>query len=549
MKTEKNSLDELFKAGLDKFTEQPSRNLWRRISWNLLRKEIIHFNFSNIPSTWITIPATAIVLISLSIYIFNTSENDQLPQTSQIPETIKDQKNLPESDQQSYGNDNTIAGQTGQNDPKESENSPEINDDNAQSAQLDAQHSHSLTRQIETTDAITGAEPERSVSIFQQKNELPASASSTRDGTAFEQPEEKTTDTGLLTEEHQDTKASPVSPVKVEEDKTMIETTMNEPVNLARISTVSILPFTSDEQRLIESENQGLGADVLVRSTTKFPDAMESGKVQSLHSINHSINYFLRGRYKPPKREFQTQTIKNQKNKFSHITLTTYVSPEITEYARRASTSTEKSFSGGIAIGYNNPKYLIEGGIEFSCVYDLGDFMVNLKTYDSIGFYQYINGFTIDPENPGNIIYETTEIGVWDSIPHNSHQQTCNQYTYLQIPIMFGYKAMESGNFSAYVKAGPSFSIMLTKEEPALNFYQQGASVNSIENYSSPRMTTNIQLLVSLGLRYQLTENMGLVAEPYYRQYLRTVYDTTPLEEKLKNPFGIGVRAGILYTF
>ena len=114
---------------------------------------------------------------------------------------------------------------------------------------------------------------------------------------------------------------------------------------------------------------------------------------------------------------------------------------------------------------------------------------------------------------------------------------------------MFGYKAMESGNFSAYVKAGPSFSIMLTKEEPALNFYQQWASVNSIENYSSPRMTTNIQLLVSLGLRYQLTENMGLVAEPYYRQYLRTVYDTTPLEEKLKNPFGIGVHAGILYTF
>ncbi|NCC71830.1 MAG: hypothetical protein EOM06_00400 [Sphingobacteriia bacterium] len=548
MKTEKNSLDELFKAGLDKFTEQPSRNLWRRISWNLLRKEIIHFNFSNIPSTWITIPATAIVLIALSIYIFNTSENDQLPQTNQIPENIKDHKSPSKSDQQSYGNDNTIAGQTGQNDSKESENSPEINDD-AQLAQLDVQHSQSLTQQIENTDAITGAEPERSVSIFQQKNELPASASSTRDVTAFEQPEEKTTDIGSLTEEHQDAKASLVSPVKVEEDKTMTETAMNEPVNLARISTVSILPFTSDEQKLIESENQGLGAEVLVRSTTKFPDAMESGKVQSLHSINHSINYFLRGRYKPPKREFQTQTIKNQKNKFSHITLTTYGSPEITEYARRASASTEKSFSGGIAIGYNNPKYLIEGGIEFSCVYDLGDFMVNLKTYDSIGYYQYINGFTIDPENPGNIIYETTEIGVWDSIQHNSHQQTCNQYTYLQIPIMFGYKAMESGNFSAYVKAGPSFSIMLTKEEPALIFYQQGASVNSIENYSSPRMTTNIQLLVSLGLRYQLTENMGLVAEPYYRQYLRTVYDTTPLEEKLKNPFGIGVRAGIFYTF
>jgi hypothetical protein len=171
-----------------------------------------------------------------------------------------------------------------------------------------------------------------------------------------------------------------------------------------------------------------------------------------------------------------------------------------------------------------------------------------METFDSIGFYNHVNGFTVDPET-GQIIFDTHEVGVWDSISHNSHQQTQTNYTYLQFPVLFGYKAMESGNFSVHLKAGPNFSLLLNRREPGLDFYLPGATVNAIENYSLPRINANVQLLVSLGLQWQVTEKLGILAEPVYRQYLNTVYDLNSDNGTLKNPYSFGLRAGIYFTF
>ena len=156
--------------------------------------------------------------------------------------------------------------------------------------------------------------------------------------------------------------------------------------------------------------------------------------------------------------------------------------------------------------------------------------------------------FEVDPENPGELIFHTHTVEVWDTVQHHSHEQTRNAYTYLQVPVMVGYKALESGIFSAHIKAGPSFSFLLNRREPGLEFHTPGnATVAGIDNFTAPRIETNVQVLVSLALQMQFAERVGLLIEPTYRYYLNPVYDVN--NKSLKNPYGIGVRGGLFFNF
>jgi len=112
---------------------------------------------------------------------------------------------------------------------------------------------------------------------------------------------------------------------------------------------------------------------------------------------------------------------------------------------------------------------------------------------------------------------------------------------------MVGYKAFQRGRFSAYINAGPSFSILLTKNVPTFNYTNPEATVHSINNYSLPRLTATVQVLVNLSLQYQLSEHVGILVEPTYRYYIQGVYDVN--SEDLKKPYAVGIKAGIYYNF
>jgi len=272
-----------------------------------------------------------------------------------------------------------------------------------------------------------------------------------------------------------------------------------------------------------------------------------SGKIQKMHSLSFTLGQFFKGKYKPPKRDYEALNASKYRGSNHIISLAAYFAPEMTEYERTASTSREQNYIGGLAVNYSRLNYMLQGGFEICYSYDLGDYMVHMETFDSTGYYNDINSFTIDPQNPDSIIFNTVPVAVWDSVPHQSHEQTQNQYTYLQLPFMIGYKAYERGLFSAYIKTGPSFSFLLNRKEPTLTYYNPDATVQNIDNYTPTRMNTSIQILVSLCLQFQPTEKFGIMVEPTYRYYLRSVYEVQG--SSLKNPYGIGVRGGIFYNF
>jgi len=78
-----SGLDNLFRNTLDSHQIEPSRGLWKGISRKLLRAELRHFNFSNLPKAF-WIGAAGAVLVGM-VFLFNqipdgkTTENDYSP--------------------------------------------------------------------------------------------------------------------------------------------------------------------------------------------------------------------------------------------------------------------------------------------------------------------------------------------------------------------------------------------------------------------------------------------------------------------------------------
>ena len=540
MKTDRNHIDDFFKEGLEGFSEVPRRSVWKQISGKLLWREIAHLNFSNVPALWTGVAATSLVVIALAIFIPGYLSDDQSAQVIQNEQTspasrdaetmpsIKNPETLPEKSSTATdpltGDQNPASGQTGAMEPNEIENLPP---ENKPTNPEKGTKEQPIAEKV--SPATPEAAPERQQAIEQQKEEIEVANNSVNQDK--NQPERTTLKPAEAPETAKETAwqvnkietVEMVQPGVIQKDNLQETVKSDQPEELPVTVSGDMLPGQTD------SEKTG------------------PGKIQKMHSLSFSIGQFLKGKYRAPKRSYTESTMNMYRGTNTFFSASVYVAPEVTEYTRPASSSMENNYLIGAAAAYHTSRYMVQAGVEVSYFNDLGDYMVNMSTFDSVGYYHGIGGFVIDPENPDSVIFQTHTVTVWDSVEHHSHQQTRNQYTYLQFPVLFGYKAMESGIFSAHIKAGPSFSFLLNKQEPNLNFSRPDATIQGIDNYTLPRLNTSIQVLVSLSLQFQITEQLGILAEPTYRYYINPVYDVNG--ESLKNPYSIGVRGGIYFNF
>jgi len=204
----------------------------------------------------------------------------------------------------------------------------------------------------------------------------------------------------------------------------------------------------------------------------------------------------------------------------------------------------KQSRSAGLSLSTFKGPWLLETGAAICLSNDNGRFMINYNSYDSLGYYNKVVSFSPDPDNPGTMHFNTVVQGVYDSIGHEQETKTTNRYTYLQIPLMVGYQLYASRLLSISLKAGPVFSLMLGSNEPSVTFSQEAASLQSIDNLSPARVSTNWQVAAGLGIGLHLSRGFTLQFEPTYKTYLRPVY-----QNNRTKPQSIGIKAGLLYRF
>ena len=120
-----------------------------------------------------------------------------------------------------------------------------------------------------------------------------------------------------------------------------------------------------------------------------------------------------------------------------------------------------------------------------------GNYRIEYKSFDSIGYYTGVTSFTLGPDD--EILYNTQSVNVYDSLHHQADSRTRDRYTYLQVPLLLGYRILETGRISLAVQAGPALSILLGSREADPVIRYSNATVIRVDDQTPDRTRTSWQ--------------------------------------------------------
>jgi len=207
-----------------------------------------------------------------------------------------------------------------------------------------------------------------------------------------------------------------------------------------------------------------------------------------------------------------------------------------------------KMLGAEAVIHYKISSFSIMSGLGFSRMEDIGSYQVNYITNDSVGYFLRVVSFAPDPRNPGQVTYILREEAIYDSVPHYAISDKTNYYTYIDIPLSFGYTFFQKNRVSFTAAIGIKFSILADKQEPAVDFWISDAELVDIERQIPTRLSTNWRFTAGIDFGYLFTKKFSLHLEPSFEQYISPVYAKQP-GYKPKKPYVTGVKAGIRYNF
>jgi hypothetical protein len=221
-----------------------------------------------------------------------------------------------------------------------------------------------------------------------------------------------------------------------------------------------------------------------------------------------------------------------------------FFNPEVTS-CKDQSIGNTISYNASILPQISINHFFMQSGINMRFTHDKGNYRVDYNRY--LGTYEHVDYITFDTIN--NVViptYYTHIEDVFDTVNHYSVSQTKANYTYLEIPLMFGYR-YTFGKFSIFAKAGPSASFLIIKDIPGAVSPEEGAKIINV-NYQVPvRNTINWQLMMGAGFDYKLADKISFSLEPTFRYALKPEYN---LPDGAKgNTTSFGIRAGLNYNF
>ena len=194
-------------------------------------------------------------------------------------------------------------------------------------------------------------------------------------------------------------------------------------------------------------------------------------------------------------------------------------------------------------------KFYIETGIGYQQMKERGVYKFNYKSNDSIGFYNKVVSFEIDPLNPDDITYKTTTTTVYDSIDHYNLQSPLFKYSYFNVPIKLGYRVWENNKLSMGIETGLMFSKLISSEIPEPSFSSSNEqTLVSIDDNTPTRVDMNMQMLLAIRFNYKFTKAVSLSLQPEFTKYINSIYDTDIGDPNIK-PYTMGLKFGIYYDF
>lgn len=212
------------------------------------------------------------------------------------------------------------------------------------------------------------------------------------------------------------------------------------------------------------------------------------------------------------------------------------------------STTDQFSWSADIALGIKVHDFYFESGVGYQEMQERGIYQIDFKSRDSIGYYNEVISFEINPQNPDEIAYKTRQTTVYDSVGHYVHTTPLFRYSYLNIPLKTGYRFYQKERFSISAETGIIFSRMLSKEVPEIKLNNPDYQLIAITSQTPERVDINFQWQLSLRMDYHFAKTMSVAVQPVFTKYINSIYDTKAGYPNVK-PYTMGVRFGIYFDF
>ncbi len=507
-------IDDLFRKSLEGQRIEPGKSLWRGINRKLLLREMIRFNFTNLPGTlWIT-GIAGIVVIPIILYL-TLSPGEKIPskpnpepqtvQTVPLTRGIKSsgthQNSSIEKPSIVSSNEMTPATKTGSNQPLNEKTSKELNPSASGSIQKEKKTQEGK-QETQSTQLAERKKTAKTKSIQKSESIVTIAANTT-----------------VVSPSRSNLKSKHGPQRKVNEN-------------------------ISDK---LPSEETKIANEVIKQpqQSVSNPSIHPMVSLTSLHSLEKDTN-----RYSRPNlvnlgifpASYNDRAIIPQ-----YFSLGLEFMPEITFYKTTSSYS-KVNYWLGADLAYHLWKFYIRPGIRIGYMYDDGAYQLNYKRKDSIGFYYEVVSYSIDPHNPGVIIYNTVNHTVYDSLIHNGADQTRNRYQYIQIPLILGFDVIELKKFGFSVQAGPVVSFfMAEKETPSQYTDLTGARLLTRKKSTPPGKNPNWQIWAGIHMDYRIDENFDFYLEPTYKYYFSPVVGNEAVS--VKAPWTLGLGIGFKYNF
>lgn len=220
------------------------------------------------------------------------------------------------------------------------------------------------------------------------------------------------------------------------------------------------------------------------------------------------------------------------------------IEPEITF---NPGISADSKVNGWITsrIAVHFTRFSISTGLDLGYLSDDSKYRIDYISNDSVGYFTSVVSYVV--ENGNKIIYNTVIENIYDSVQHIADDRTRARYTFVQIPLLAGYRLFQSDLFSLAIHAGPVVSFLVNSREPEPEISYRNCRILKIENQTPPRNPVNWQLWVDLNLEFRMNKSLSLYLEPSCRYFINAPVQSENSDSKKSWSTGIGL--GLHYKF
>lgn len=357
------------------------------------------------------------------------------------------------------------------------------------------------------------------INFIKQENRLstPARYSS---NTALSPADNNTNQSDVISETNTDQVANQSSPT----DLTFTEKLQGPQTVFGKSFTEAEYQETSNIRQKLQVITMGNIHSSTIKAAQSSPEMKyENGEFKPVyHKLNGNTPDY---KYKP------------------ELVLGAHFSPDVMFYPED-NISNQHSYRFDLSAAVQFSDFFIESGLGLNFSKDQGAYSYDYQKY--LGTYDDVYEVTFDSTENGIIpTYHTTPVNVYDSVSESFHP-TKNKYTYLEIPLLFGFKK-DYKRISWFVKGGPAFAFLIHKNIPEVNITDQDILIGLNENKQPQRVNSNMQLVFGAGVNYRIHKRVSLSFEPVFRYYITSAYERTYIRSK--HTYSAGVKAGLLLNF